>query len=220
MCESLLTDTTVQPYTYIDFRYICIGIYLPTQKNISIWISQMHIYWQYYQTSASITEAADLILYFYLIPSINTNQSSGAAAILPKAPPPPGHGLWVLGALPNGLCGLQDCPADRHQCAGSTRQRQQVLAFTSWLSWEATEDRKTWALKHRPEWVLTFIFTFLPCLDSNTKPAFVCRLYWNVSHSNDCEYHVFCTEKESKDQSVVTISSFFCCWIFSSIFLI
>lgn len=45
------------------------------------------------QTVASTAEAADLILCSCRITSIYTNQSPGAAAILPQAPPAPGHGL-------------------------------------------------------------------------------------------------------------------------------
>lgn len=76
-----------------------------------------------------------MILCARLIMSIYTNQSPGAAAVLPQAPPAPGHGLRVAGALQEGLRGLQDRPADRHQRAGGTRQRQQVLAPTDQSSY-------------------------------------------------------------------------------------
>lgn len=73
---------------------------------------------------ASIAQVADLILCSRLIASIYTNQSPGAPVILPQAPPAPGHGLRVPGALPEGLRGLQDRPADRLRRAGRARQRQ------------------------------------------------------------------------------------------------
>lgn len=58
--------------------------------------------------------------------NIPSNQSPGAAALLPQASPAPGHGLRVPGALPEGLRGLQDRPADRHQRTSRTRRCQQV----------------------------------------------------------------------------------------------
>lgn len=57
---------------------------------------------------------------FPLFTSIYTPQSPGTTALLAQAPPAPGHGLRVPGALQQGLCGLQDCSADRRQRAGRT----------------------------------------------------------------------------------------------------
>lgn len=48
---------------------------------------------QFSQSVLSIAAIADLILCSCLLTSIYTVQSPGAAAILPQAPPAPGHGL-------------------------------------------------------------------------------------------------------------------------------